>query len=135
MEACHRRPLVVSQALHLDSLDVEVVSTTLVRAPKSISLIVTKLAHPQASPAPLVASQELVSLVPQVVSSLPASLVLLAANLLLASTLLRDDNHDNTPEKHTCYRGLDRSEKSRNFDGRSSGLTKLKVGIRPLSVP
>ncbi|KAJ0108451.1 hypothetical protein J7T55_002055 [Diaporthe amygdali] len=80
-EVCRHHPSVVSQALPLDSLDVEA------------------LAHLQASLAPLVASHLLVSPVLQVVSSLLASLALLAAKLRLASTLLPDDNHDNTPRK------------------------------------
>lgn len=52
--------------------------------------------HPQASPALLVVSPRLVSPVLQAASSLLDSLVPLAANPRLASTLL-DDNHDNTP--------------------------------------
>lgn len=99
-EVCRHRPSVVFPAHPLDSLDVEVVSTALIRPPCRALLTTTKLAHPQVSPAPLVASP-LVSLGPQVVSSLLASLVLLAANLPLASTLLRDDKHNNTPTK-TC---------------------------------
>lgn len=99
MEVCHHRPSVVSQALRLDSLDVEVVSTTLVRALEGVSLTITKLAHPQVSPGPQVASHQPVFLAPQVVSSLLASRVLLAANLLLVSTPLHDDNHDNTHGK------------------------------------
>lgn len=98
-EVCRRRPLVVSQAHPLDSLDVEVVSTTLARASRGDSLTITKLVHPQASPAHLVASHRLVSLVLQAASSLQDSLALLAANPRLASTLLPDDNHDNTPRK------------------------------------
>lgn len=91
-EVCRHLPSVVSPAHPLDSLDVEV------------------LAHPQVSPVPLVASPP-VSLGPQVVSSLLASLVLLAANLPLASTLLRDDKHNNTPEKNMpTAAGLHRSE-------------------------
>lgn len=130
MEVCHHRPLVVSQALHLDSLDVEVVSTTLARAPLTGSLTVTKLAHPQASLAPLVASQ-LVSLGLPVVSSLLASLVLLAASLLQASTLLHDDNHDNTPKNMPITAGFT-GLKLRKYEGRSSSLTKSEVRIRKL---
>lgn len=73
-----RRPLVVSQAHPLGSLDVEA------------------LVHPQAFPALLVASHRQVSLVLPVASSLLDSLAHLAANPRLASTLLPDDNHDNT---------------------------------------
>lgn len=123
-EVCRHRPSVVSPAHRLDSLDVEVVSTILVRAPQRALLTITKLAHPQASPALLVASP-LVSLGPQVVSSPLAFPVLLAANLPLASTLLPDDNHDNTPENNmptaAGFTGLKFGEISRAFQ-RSSKI-------------
>lgn len=111
----------------------EVVSTTLARAPYTGSLTVTKLAHPQASLDPQVASQ-LVSLGLPVASSLLASLVLLAASLLQASTLLHDDNHDNTTKNMPATAGFT-GLKLRKYEGRSSSLTKSEVRIRKLSVP
>lgn len=104
---CRRPPLVVSQAHPLDSLDVE--------------------AHHLDSPAPLAASHLLGSLERLVVSSLLDSPALLAADHL-ASTLLPDDNHDNTPPKHANRHGLHRfrDEKIRGipkvFQNRKSGL-------------